>query len=77
MKGIFGGLFDLDHDGTMSPLERAMEFAFLDGLLNGTSEIKSELELSGLDPDELEFMDSDERREALENAGLDPDEYGF
>ena len=77
MKGIFGGMFDLDHDGTMSSMESAMEFAFLDGLLNDTSEIKTELELSGLDPDELEFMDPDERREALENAGLDPDEYDF
>ena len=36
-----------------------------------------ELELSGLDPDELEFMDVDERRKALEDAGLDPDEYDF
>lgn len=26
---------------------------------------------------ELEFMDSDERREALEDAGLDSDEYDF
>ena len=77
MKGIFGGMFDLDHNGMMSPLESAMEFAFLDGLLKDTSEIKTELELSGLDPDELEFMDPDERREALENAGLDPDEYDF
>lgn len=77
MKGIFDGMFDLDRNGTMSPLESAMEFAFLDGLLKDTSEIKTELELSGLDPDELEFMDPDERREALENAGLDPDEYDF
>lgn len=77
MKGIFGDMFDLNHDGKMSPMESAMEFAFLDGLLNDTSEIKTELELSGLDPDELEFMDPDERREALEDAGLDPDEYDF
>ena len=33
--------------------------------------------MSGLDPDELEFMDADERRAALENAGLDPDDYDF
>ena len=33
--------------------------------------------MSGLDPEELEFMDSDERREALEEAGLDPDDYDF
>ena len=38
---------------------------------------RTELELSGLDPDELEFMDAEERREALEEAGLDPDEYDF
>jgi 2-hydroxychromene-2-carboxylate isomerase len=38
---------------------------------------KTELELSGLDPDELGFMDPDERREVLEDAGLDPDEYDF
>lgn len=34
-----------------------------------------ELETAGLDLDELEYMDEDERREALEDAGLDPDDY--
>ena len=33
--------------------------------------------LSGLDADELEFMDSDERAEALEEAGLEADDYDF
>ena len=69
MKGIFGGMFDLDYDGTISSMESAMEFAFWDGLLNDISEIKTELELSG--------VDSDERWEVLGNAGLDPDEYDF
>ena len=32
---------------------------------------------AGLDCDELEFMDPDERREVLEDAGLDPDEFDF
>ena len=32
---------------------------------------------AGLDPGELEFMDSDERTETLEEAGLDPDDYDF
>ena len=36
-----------------------------------------ELEMAGLDRDELEFMDEDERREALEDAGLDPDDFDF
>ena len=36
-----------------------------------------ELELFGLDIEELEMMDEDERIEALEDAGLDPDDYDF
>ncbi len=32
---------------------------------------------AGLDYDELEFMDPDERREVLEDAGLDPDDFDF
>lgn len=36
-----------------------------------------DLELAGLDAEDLEFMDEDERREALEDAGLDPDDYDF
>lgn len=32
---------------------------------------------AGLDPGELEFMDSDERAEVLEEVGLDPDDYDF
>lgn len=31
--------------------------------------------IAGLDADELELMDEDERRETLEDAGLDPDDY--
>lgn len=32
---------------------------------------------AGLDVDELEFMDADERAEVLEESGLDPDDYDF
>ena len=38
-------------------------------------ELEDELEMSGLDIDELADMDEDERRDALEDAGLDPDDY--
>lgn len=75
MAGIFGGLFDFNHDGKMDVFERAAEFAFLDEITREESE--TEFELSGLDADELEFMGADERREALEEAGLDPDDYDF
>lgn len=76
MRGIFGGMFDFNHDGKMSALESAVEFMYLDDLMT-VDEAKTELELSGLDPEELEFMDAEERRETLRNAGLDPDEYDF
>lgn len=31
--------------------------------------------IAGLDADELELMDEDERRETIEDAGLVPDDY--
>lgn len=55
MKGIFGRMFDLNHDGNISPLESAMEFTFLNELLKDDSDVQTELELSGLDPDEYDF----------------------
>ena len=38
---------------------------------------KTELELSGLDPELLGFMSSKERREVLMAAGLRPEEWDF
>ncbi len=43
--------------------------------LEEDDELVDELEMAGLDIDELADMDEDERREALEDAGLDPDDY--
>ena len=78
MLGLFGDMFDFNGDGEMDSFERAAEFAFLDEMMNDEEEEEeTELELSGLDPDELEFMNPYERREALEDAGLDPDDYDF
>lgn len=37
----------------------------------------ADLDMVGLDCDELSMMDEDERREALEDAGLNPDDYDF
>ena len=42
-----------------------------------TEEQMTELELSGLNAEALEFMYADERRELLIEAGLNPDEYEF
>ena len=38
---------------------------------------KTELELSGLDPTELELMDPEERKKLLIASGLDPKKYDF
>lgn len=69
-------MFDFNKDGEMDVFEKVMEYNFLMDLCREEEEL-SELELAGLDPEELEFMDSDERRVVLEDAGLDPDDYDF
>ena len=38
---------------------------------------EDDLMYAGLDRDDLEMMEPEERREALEEAGLDPDDYDF
>lgn len=81
-EGFFGGLFDMNHDGELDTFERAMDYMAYEEL---TTEVENDeddnlmtdLEFSGLDYDELEFMDEDERRWALEDAGLDPEDYDF
>lgn len=81
MFDSLGEFFDLNNDGEIDSFERAMEFDFLreseEEESYDDSDDDFDLELSGLNRDELEFMDEDERREALEDAGLDPDDYDF
>ena len=54
--------------------QEAIDLTGDDTFYIGTDEIE-ELNEAGLDYDELDMMDEDERREALEDAGLDPDEF--
>ena len=84
--GIFGNMFDLNRDGKLDSMERAMEFMVYNKVTEKNyderdydfeEDIEDELEMEGLDYDELLFMDEDERIEALEDAGLDPDDYDF
>ena len=42
--------------------------------LEEDDELVEELEMAGLDADELEYMDEDEHREAIADAGLDADD---
>lgn len=84
---FYGSLFDFNVDGKTDMLEtfvgmqlmaegrqKAIDLTGGDTFYLGTDEIE-ELEEAGLDYDELEMMDEDERREALEDVGLDPDDY--
>ena len=83
MAGLFGRMFDLNRDGKLDAWERAMEYDFMtslndedDGCEDEDEEL-TELELAGINPIELEYMDANERREVLEDAGLDPDDFDF
>ena len=85
MDRLFGhSTFDLNRDGKIDGAEWAFIndtfFEDNNGISTGSSvdeddDVLDEIEMAGLDRDELEFMDADERREALEDAGLDPDDF--
>lgn len=76
-KGLFGGMFDFNHDGKMNAFERAAEFQFFNDIVVADEDSTTDdvLEEAGLDRDELSWMDVDDRREALEEAGLDPMDF--
>ena len=63
------------HDGKRNGSEHAADFMLFTSFMEENE--KTELEMSGLNPDELEFMKACERREVLAQAGLNPDEYDF
>lgn len=74
---FYDPLFDLNRDGRID----SVEFAYMDSILNPheeseeLDEVVEELEMAGLDYDDLDMMEAEERREALEDAGLDPDDF--
>lgn len=71
--GIFGNLFDFNHDGRMDALEQGAELGFIMQMMDAQKQ--NELTSAGINPQDLESMGYSERREALQNAGLDPDDY--
>lgn len=54
MKGIFGNLFDFNHDGELDVFERTAEFQFLDKMIRD-EEQSDELEADGFDSDDCDF----------------------
>ena len=83
MSGLVENMFDLNRDEKIDSLESAIALMAYDDLETegeGETDIDdedTELMLAGIDPEELEYMDAEERREVLEEAGLDPDDYDF
>ena len=76
----FGGLFDVDGDGSLDAGETAFGLMMMDDALTdeGAEEEDSELELmTGYSRDDLELMDAEERAEILEDAGFEPDDFDF
>ena len=79
-KGFFGGLFDFNKDGELDTMERTLDFMTFNKMMNNSGDssydvdddLVDEIESSGLDYDELSFMDEDERIEALEELNLPP-----
>ena len=82
---IFTGEMDnlIEYKGKKVSVNTIKELARIAGLkINDNKNIlEDDFEIdamaAGLDVDELELMDPDERAEALEEAGLDPDDYDF
>ena len=71
--GIFGNLFDFNHDGKLDPMEQGAELGFFMQMMNAAKQ--EELTNAGINPQDLEQMGYYERRETLLNAGLNPDDY--
>ena len=73
--------FDLDRDGHIDAGEWSLinDTLFSDDTrrssIDEDDDFEDELDMAGLDRDELEMMDPEERREALEDAGLDADDF--
>ncbi len=56
-KGLFGGMFDFNHDGKMNSFEKAAEFSFLMNMMSETEKSSSgstnKSKNTGYDSDDL------------------------
>ena len=84
--GIFDAKkpFDTNGDGKMSVFENAKKEAYFMHVLAEADKEDSETSLflqklidKGLDVDELQWMEDEERDTKLREAGIDPDEWDF
>ena len=71
-KGLFGGMFDFNHDGKMDSFEKAAEFSFFMTMMNEAE--KSGSASSGTSSSGYGysgFGGSTELEDALDDAGID------
>lgn len=75
---------DLNGDGKIDGAEMMFAGEMLctsreehEALFGDAGDFEIDAMAAGLDVDELERMDPDDRAEALEEEGLDPDDYDF
>ena len=86
MFGPFDKMFDFDDNGELDVGEKAMQFQFIDDMINedqnedelsDDEEVEEALGLAGYDMSDLEDMDEDELADALDEAGLDMDDLDW
>jgi len=70
--GLFGDVFDLNHDGKMDALESALEFAVFTDMVESANETDSN---DDEDFGTQQYMTDNELE--LLDAGIDPDEFEF
>lgn len=76
-------LFDFDEDGTLDAEEFTVGMMIIEDANEDEKEShenlvqREEIEAAGLDYDDLENMDEEERTRVLREAGLDPDDFDF
>lgn len=76
-------LFDFDEDGTLDAEEFTVGMMIIEDANEDEKEShenlvqREEIEAAGLDFDDLENMDEEERARVLREAGLDPDDFDF
>ena len=65
-----------DEEREFDDYEWEIEQGFIEDPNGSTKEVEEdELESYGVDRDDFDLMDENEKREALEEAGLDPDDF--
>lgn len=71
--------YRIDKDYVVSTIERACASSSYTFIMNNSGKYDAQTQLvdAGLDPEELEFMDYEERKAVLEAAGLNPRDFDF